>query len=439
MDERHLSAGEDAYRSEDWHHAALEFMAAVHGDPVEGSGHALHHAGNALVKLNRYADAVAVYRKAACDTTYGLRGAVYANLGAALSALGRHEEALDAYTEALADETYATPHKALLGRAGALYALERYEDAASAYRQAAWADGNADPGRALNNLGLSFMALGRPEDAVEAFKGALGVEDYSAKGKASVNLALAYAGMGFFEEAVREFEAARDVYGHELSGPTLQTYEASLAKARPEDAAPVSPPAEVPERETVEGWETGELPRADEQPSGPPTLPDADDEATARFFTRSEREMRDEDRAARKAERRARHTPKAIALRVTAIVLAVAVIVAAVGGALYLGYGYPTQEQTVNGLLDAYRTGQPYTDFWVAVPPTDVQQEMRALPAKFASFSITGVDRALSRSTALVVIKLDTGSDLSYDVQLAREGVGWKVIGIKNHWGSTTD
>ena len=120
MNQKHLSAGEKAYASGDWHTAALEFMAAVHGDPSEGSGHALHHAGNSLVKMSRYADAVSVYRKAACDTTYELRGAVNANLGAALSALGRNEEALAAYDEALTDESYATPHKAMLGRAGAL-------------------------------------------------------------------------------------------------------------------------------------------------------------------------------------------------------------------------------------------------------------------------------------------------------------------------------
>jgi tetratricopeptide (TPR) repeat protein len=437
VDERHLSAGEAAYAAEDWHRAAVEYMAAVHGDDAEGSGAALHQAGNALMKLRRYADAVTVYGRAACDATYDRRGAVQANLGTALAALGRHEEAIGAYDEALADETYPTPHKALLGRAGALYALGRFEDAAAGYRQAAWADGNPDPGRALNNLGLAFMALGKPEDAVEAFRGALAVESYAAKGKATANLALSYSEMGFFEEAVREFEAARDEYGHILEGSTLEAYEAALKRARPEGAGPEGPPAEDLERETVEGWETGELLPSEERESEAPTLPDAEDEATARFFNMTEDDMREADRAVRKAERSAKRTPKAIVLRVGAIVLAVVLLAGAVGGALYLGYGYPTQEQTVSGLLGAYRTGQPYTDFWVAVPQTDVKQAMRALPAKFVSFSIQGVDRASTRSTVLVVIKLDSGSDLSYDIQLAREGVGWKVIGVNNRFNST--
>jgi len=435
VDERHLEAGEEAYASGDWHHAALELMAAAHGCPADGSGGALHLAGNALMKLGRHADAATVYAKAARDTTYERRGAVLANLGAALTTTGRHEAALEAYEEALEDPEYPTPHKALLGRAGALYALERYEDATGAYRQAAWADGNTDPGRALNNLGLSFMALGKPEDAVEAFKAALGVEGYAGKGKASANLALAYSTMGFFEEAVREFETARDEHGHVLAGATLEAYEASLAKARPSGLEPVEPPFEDLERETVEGWVTGDLTSV--AVSEAPSLPDADDEATARFFSITEQEMLDADRVVRKAERSAKRTPKAIALRVLTGLLIVGAVAGLFGGTLYLGYGYPTQEQTVTGLLDAVRAGTSYVDYWVAVPPTDIRQEMRALPAKFDGYEVRGVDRAALRSTVLVVVELDSGVKLSYDVQLAREGVGWKVLGVKNHWGST--
>lgn len=436
MDERHLKAGEEAYASGDWHQAALELMAAVHGCPADGAGMALHHAGNALMRLGRHADAATVYAKASRDTDYDRRGAVLANLGAALTAVGRHDDALGAYEEALDDAEYPTPHRALLGRAGALYALERFDEATGAYRQAAWADGNADPGRALNNLGLSFMALGKPEDAVEAFRAALGVEGYAGKGKASANLALAYATMGFFEEAVLEFETARDEYGHVLAGATLEAYESSLAKARTAGAEPVGPPAEDLERETVEGWVTGDISSVASGGEAP-SLPDADDEATARFFAITEDEMRDEDRAVRKAERSAKRTPKAIALRVLVGLLIVAAVAGLFGGTLYLGYGYPTQEQTVTGLLDAYRSGTPYVDFWVAVPPTDVRQEMRALPAKFVSYEVRGVARKALRSMVLVVVQLDSGVKLSYDVQLAREGVGWKVFGVKNHWGST--
>jgi hypothetical protein len=165
-------------------------------------------------------------------------------------------------------------------------------------------------------------------------------------------------------------------------------------------------------------------------------LPDAHGEATQAFFDRSETEMLEADRAVRKAARSARLTPRAIALRAGIALLAVLAVAGVLGGLLYAGYGYPTQEQTVSSLLDAYRSGASYTDYWVAVPQTNVKQEMDQLPATFASYRISGVDRSALKSTARVIVRFDTGAELAYDVNLTREGVGWKVNGVKNVWSS---
>jgi tetratricopeptide (TPR) repeat protein len=444
VDQAHFAAGEAAYEAGDFDAAAREYLAAVFGTPATGSGRAYHQAGNALVKLKRYDDAATVYAKALDDSSYDLYAVVAGNLGAALSAAGRHAEALTSFDTALADPAYPTAYKALQGRAGALYELERYSDAATAYREAAWADGNPDPGRALNNLGLTFMALGKPQDAVEAFKAAIGVDGYSSKGRASSNLAQAYVEMGFFEEAVREFENARDRHGYVLAGDALAVYEKACVAARGDATAEIAPPIEPPEVETIEGWATGELSSLtslpDEEGAAPDEEkpgPDAGDEDVALFFSKSEAQMRVEDRDAKKSERRAARTPARIAVRVLIVLAIVVVVVGGSGGLIYLGYGYPTQEQTVTSLMNAYRSGTPYSDFWVAVPQTDVKQEMRQLPARFSSFSIQGVDRSALKSTARVVVKLDTGSPLVYDIQLVREGVGWKVDGISNAWSST--
>lgn len=438
MEDLHRSAADAAYAEGDWDRAALEYMASVHGQSGEGSGFALHHAGNALLKLGRYADAATVYERALLDETYDRRSAVFANLGAACNAAGLYEKAVAAYDAALADESYQTAYKALQGRAGALYELGRFDEATISYRQAAWADGNPDPGRSFNNLGLSFMALGRPSDAVGAFKAAVGLETYGAKGKATANLALAYAAMGFFEEAVREFERARDLLGYKLIGETLATYERSIESVGTE-GEPLLPPIEPLERETVEGWMTGEMPSAVATTGPAGAVPTDEDEATQRFFDMSEDDMRDSDRAERKAARAARLTPRVIALRV-GIALGIVVAIAGVlAGLLYAGFGYPTQTQTVSALLDAYRTSGSYTQYWVAVPQTNVKQEMNQLPARFASYRIPGVDRAALKSTVRVIIRFETGAELAYDVTLAREGVGWKVTGIKNAWSSTAD
>jgi len=435
VDDPHRTAGEAAYAAGDWDQAAVEFLASVHGLSAEGAGYALHQAGNALVKLGRFTDAATVYERAVLDSGYDRRAAVYANLGAALSAAHEYGRAADAYAAALADETYPTPYKALQGRAGALYELGRYEEAAVAYRQAAWADGNPDPGKAFNNLGLAFMAAGRPEDALEAFRAAIGIESYVAKGKANANLALAYSAMGFYEESVREFERARDVFGHELTGEMLVAYEEAQRKAG-EDRKSQTAPFEPLELETVDGWLTGEMPPAMPAEGDSNALPDADGEATQLFFDRSEDEMLVADRAERKAARSARLTPRVIALRVGIALLAVLAVVGVLGGLLYAGYGYPTQEQTVSGLMNAYRAGGPYTDFWVAVPQANVKQEMDQLPAKFASYRISGISRGARTSTVRVTVRFDSGAEMAYDVSLTREGVGWKVMGIKNAWSS---
>jgi len=437
VEDPHRTAGEIAYAAGEWDTAAVEFLASVHGRPVEGSGYALHQAGNALVKLGRISDSAAVYERAVLDTGYERLGAVYANLGAALSASGEYEKAVAAYGAAVADPGYATPYKALQGSAGALYELGRYDEAALAYRQAAWDDGNPDPGKSFNNLGLAFMAMGRPEEALEAFRAAIGIEEYAAKGKAAANLALAYSTMGFYEEAVREFERSRDTFGHELTGDTLAAYEESKRRVGRERLA-MTGSFEIVRPELVGGWATGEMPPAMPPADDLDALPDADGGATQAFFDRSEDEMRETDRAERKAARSAKLTPRAVAIRVGIALLVILAIAGVFGGLLYAGYGYPTQEQTVSSLLEAYRSGGSYTQYWVAVPQTNVKREMDQLPAAFASYRISGVDRSATKSTARVIVRFDTGAELAYDVVMTREGVGWKVVGVKNAWGSTS-
>jgi tetratricopeptide (TPR) repeat protein len=434
MDEGRLAQADKAYAAGDWRAAAREYLAAVHGTDAQGSGRAYHMAGNSLMKLRRYADASTVYGHALKDDSYDKRAAVLTNLGGALAADARYSDAVSAYEAALSASGNESPYKAQQGLAGALFDMGRYEDACQAYRDASWAPGNPDPGKALNNLGLCFMATGKPSDAVEAYKAAISVDGYPAKGRASANLGMAYAALGFHEDAVRAFETARDDLEYPLAGVALSAYEASKASV----TAQVAP-------EIVDGWSTGEIMQtpdealAVDEPLAAPSataaaVPDEDDQA---FFTRTEEDMRSAGREMAKAQRREKRSGKGLAVRIGATVLVVVVLLGAMGLAWYMGVGYPTQTTTVTGMIAAYRAGTDVGSFWVAVPSTDVKQEMRKLPARFESFSVDAVEAGPVSAIAKVTVRLQKDATLSYTVSLVREGVGWKVNGIQNDWRST--
>ena len=460
MDDARFAEARQAYDAGDFRNAARLFIAAA-GDITDGNGAAFHLAGNSLMRLRRYNDAIAAYQRALSDPVYDKRGAALVNLAQGQSAVGEYADAVTSYEAALADPGYRTPYKALQGLAGALLEMGRVEDAASAYRRAALDEQNPDPGKALVNLGLCFMALGRPADAAEAYKAALGFDDYDGRGKALANLGQAQHAMGRNADAVRSFEKAVNLHGHVLSAAALRDYETAKDAITPRprvvegwstgEMPPVEP--SVSPVDTV-GWDTGELealegvaPAIETQPASSPTPIDfdtlgpgagvVDDEAeVAAFLERSEEDMRDQDRQERRearAARRATRNPWKLIGGVAAIILVVVVPLALL---YYAGYGWPTQSGTVNGLLKAYKSGQAVDAYWIAVPEKDLAKEMAKIPS-VKTYTIEGVERSSDLSTVTVTVTPDTGTPLAYDISLAREGAGWKVTGVENDWRAT--
>lgn len=419
MEQTRLEAAEAAYAAGDWTTAAREYLAAAAGE-IEGSGYAFHRAGNALVRLRRFDDATAVYERALKDTSYSDTATVAVNLGTARTSAGAHEEAAEAFLAALDSPHYGARYKALQGLGGAYYQLGRSEDAAEAYRQAALDSANPDPGKALNNLGLCFMALERPQDAVEAYRAAIDLPGYKGRGRVAANLGMAYVALGMHDRAVASFERARDEFGYGLS-PYLETaYKASVSAL------------ETPSR--VEGWSTGEMPSIPEARGA--EYSDAAEEDDSRFFTITDEEMRREDRDARRRERSERQPsrpPWVSALVWTAVVVVVA---AGVVAAYMFGLGYPTQQMTVNGVLEAYADGEDVSSYWVAVPATDVQKAMSSLPLEWESYTIGDIERSARTSKVDVTVTLDRGGVVTYEFSLAREGVGWKVNGVSTQFSS---
>lgn len=456
MDSAKFDEAQQLYDAGDFRTAAKVFLASA-GRGAEGNGRAYHMAGNALMRLRRYSDAVTVYRHALADEGYGRRGAVHGNLGSAYRSLGDMGKALLEYEAALVEDDYDTPYKAWQGIAAVQMERGRIEEAAGAYRRAALDDSNPEPSKALVNLGLCFMGLDRPRDAIDAYQAALGFEGYRSRGKALANLGQAYTALGEHADAVKAFEKAAGLHGHKLSATAAADFETSKAALGP---AP----------EVVEGWVTGEMPSAvahepAEQPQGWGTedlealaadegamfdLPPAervsddaavaaadlgfgDEEAVSDFFSRSEDEMKVISRETGRAERAAKGGWTRIAIIVGVVVVLLGVLLA-VG--YNFGFGWPTQNSTVNGLFVAFSKGEAVENYWVAVPDADVEREMAKVPP-VKSFSIGEIDREAKVSTVRVIITPQTGADLEYLVTLGREGVGWKVSGIDYQWSST--
>lgn len=420
MDQARFEEGTRAFEQGDYPGAARSFLNALTGTD---DAPAYHKAGNSLVHLRRYQDAVIVYRKALEETTYKQRSAVLVNAGVALVALKRPDEAIELFDEALADPEYTGRYKALQGAAGIYLQRGDAERAAQSYRQAAFDGQNPDAGKALNNLGLCYMTLGRPEDAVEAYQAAVNMSGYSGRGRACANLGLAFSALGLHEEAVHEFERAQQEFSHELSSAAAAACEASRA-------------AFADEPEIVDGWRTGEMPPFDIAPKVA-QISDVSQEPVTAFFARTDDEMRDTDRVQRRQERDRKHESRnPVAFAAVWVVVAL-VAIGALAFAWLSGFGYPTQAMTVNGLMKTHMSGKSVVDYWVAVPSADVTDEMGTLPVSIKSYKIDSIVRSAKTSKVQISITLEKGAPLDYQILLAREGVGWKVNGVSNDWRST--
>src|SRR5690606_28802321 len=110
--------------------------------------------------------------------------------------------------------------------------------------------------------------------------------------------------------------------------------------------------------------------------------------------TITDAEMKEVDLASRRRERRERHAERPRWLPwVTGISVAV-VVVALLAGAYLFGLGYPTQQMTVNGMMEAYGAGEDVGAYWVAVPATDVDKAMSSLPPQWTSYDLGAVARS---------------------------------------------
>ncbi|NLG10738.1 MAG: tetratricopeptide repeat protein [Coriobacteriaceae bacterium] len=439
-----------AYESGDYAQALRGFYGCLKEDSATfdpgDAGLVYHKLGNCLIKLRSYNEAAATYRKALEDPDYTEKAAVQANLGMALVGLGEYDQAVESFKAALEDPAYETPYRAQMGLGGALMKLGMIVDAGTAYRNAALDETNPNPVKALISLGVCFMALDRPKDAIEAYLAAL---DFKATGttlyKTYANLGQAYVAMGRYQEALDAFEAATRDGSYTLSTAAQSDYDMAR-KMLSGDAGSFAMnvvgngtreyPMSGLDTPAVDNLFAGYSPQgsgeeeAYSSPSfsyGGGNVPLASDTG---FFTATDTDLIAMGKSQMRKERKMRHTGLKVFL--VFIVLLVLLLGAAVF-AYTQGMGYPSQETVIEDLFEAHAAGEDISPYWIDSDEDGARTINRIMDMVAPTDSITFdyVSREMTESNALVSARLPEGGSIRYDIQLARNMLGWKISGIE--------
>lgn len=421
MNAQVLEQARSAYRVGDFAAAAQLFAAAK--DDSEICGEIDHLRGNSLMRLGRYAEAAAVYGNALQDGSYGKRGALLTNQGKALVASGDLAGAVASFSAATQDASYATPYKAYLGLGGALEKLGNLTEAGVAYRQAAIDGTNPAPAGALASLGNCFVALQRPEDAIESYRTALDFvgprDDVSA---INAGLGCAYVAANRFSDGLDAFTAAT------ADGVYQLTPEQAASRDRAHDALSASA-AMAP---AGNAYDTGVDPLDPLGQSGN-FMPDPSDTG---FFTLSESEMVQQDRAEAKVRRKHRH----LGLKVFIAILLILVVA---GGGLAFAYtrglGYPTQQDTLTKLFAAASDGSDASEYLASGLDDSQRSVIIASIPQDSTATIEGMDAGMSETKATVKVDLKQGGAMTYEVDFVREGLGWVVSAVATDFNVSGD
>ncbi len=420
-----FDTGKRAYQQGDWESAVQNLSAAKQASEV--SGEIDHLLGNSLMKLGRFDEAAQAYENALLDAEYAKVGPLQCNRGRALVVAGRNEEAVAALNAALADTSYPTPYKAYMSLGKAYTALGDARQAGVAFRNAAIDETNPSPSRSLTSLGECFMQLSRPLDAIEAYRTAL---DFFApeEDQSSVYALLgdAYSAANRTHEAIDAYTRAQSA-GYQLSPTQRASYEAAQLGVA---AVAQRTASETDDLLRAAGY--GQNPYGTYDPLDPlgksgEFMPSPEDTG---FFTVSEQELMLQDSATHGRKRKGHK-----ALRFFLVLLILLLLLSAVAGfAYYRGYGWPTQQAVVEGLFSS--TSDSIGSYLDSSVSSTTRREIELLLPDDATIEVEGIDRDMSSSTLLVVATLSSGGEQTYQVEMVRDGITWKVTSVELVYGS---
>lgn len=425
MDNSVLNNAKNAYMKKDFAQV-LELLEPALSEEI-ADGEALHLLGNAAMKMRQYPFAVKAYTKALLDNTYNKRGSLWSNMGKAYIASNDINAAIEAFTQSSQEPDNNARYKAFSDLGSAYVRLNNFRDAGTAFREAALDQNNPNPTNALVSLGSCFIELDRPNDAVESLRSAL---DFAEEGPERSNvyseIGRAYVNLNRMDEALSSFESALAFRGYELSPEAQIAYstarEVIAARNRSRSGAAIG------ETDTFLNM----LDPLDPTGESGNLMPSPDESG---FFSITEEEMK----LLEKEDVAVKRKGKGGCLKaLLVIVLLLSLVLGFLAYAFYKGYGYPTQENSIEGLFEAHASDGDITTYWVKDTEVALIEDQMREVAPTTDIEIIGLDRSMSESEALVNAHLSEGGTITYTVKLVREGIGWKISAIATDYSSQT-
>ena len=406
-----------------------------------------HQLGNCLTKLKSYYEAIEAYTHAAADTAYDAVGTVNCNLGMAYAALRDWGNAVKHFEIAVSDRNYATPYKAYTGMGNALLKQGKSAEAGVAFREAALDESNPDPTKALLNLGVCFMALNRPADAVASYESALQFDmSPETRNKMYASLGQAYVATNQMSDAVDAFEKALADKTYFLSDSASVDYQRAIAavsqgtaentQALPaladmsgldvlsdEHAAPPAPveqdPYVIDEQAVSEDYYFADQYAKQGDPTNNEDY----------FFNATDQELEQWSNGVVKLERKRR------SVGLKALLAFIIVILLVLGAGLFLytqGFGFPSQDALAKQLFDNPKAEGIYVK---DMPASDID-DIAAIIEPGSTAKVDGVNKSMNSSTVYVTATTPEGGDVTYEVSMVRDMIGWKVSGVDLYFAS---
>ena len=344
----------------------------------------------------------------------------------------------------MSDRNYETPYKAYSGMGKAYLKLGKSAEAGAAFRSAALDEANPNPTQALLTLGICFMALGRPADAVQSYESALQFDmDRDAKNKLYANLGQAYVADGKMQQAENAFEMALADKTYFLNDASSVDYQRAVGAVAQGTAV----------MEPVEATGTSlDMSGLDVSADGAPIYHETDEHAATqhplnladsydvqddyesghdRFFNASDEELERWSRGVAKQDRKRRNV--GLKVLVTIIVLALIALAAALLGYTQ-GLGIPSQQSVVEQLF-ADKNLAASSLFVEGTSSEDVATMLDPV-VQGAQVKIDGIESDATTSVAYVTATTPEGGEVSYKINLAREGIGWKLATVELYFPS---